>query len=156
MTGRVTAIATMSGEVVQILRNHTASLILGLAPVRKLAANIVSEISLGYSHSPLNAPHAHHPPLPGKRAPIRSGEPMVGAGDTPRFALFAAADGGVPADLLKRYSDLLEPTLRAPYSPEGLWLVRPDGYVALAGRQGDWTAVAAYLDGIASDSRGVV
>jgi 2-polyprenyl-6-methoxyphenol hydroxylase-like FAD-dependent oxidoreductase len=156
VTGRVTAMATITGDVAQFLRNHTASLILGLAPVRKLAANIVSEISIGYSHSPLNAPHAHHAPLPGKRAPIRSGEPMVGAGDTPRFALFAAADAGVPADLLKRYSGLLEPAVRAPYSPAGLWLVRPDGYVALAGRQGDWTAVAAYLDGIASDSRGVV
>ena len=76
---------------------------------------------------------------------------MVGAGDTPRFALCAAQDADMPTDLLKRYSGLLEPELRAPYHPDGLWLVRPDGYVALGARRGDWKAVATYLDGIVPD-----
>ena len=151
VTGRVTSLATMTGDVAQFLRNHTASLLLGLAPVRSFAANIVSELSIGYPHSPLNAPQAHHDPRPGRRAPIRAGEPMVGAGDTPRFALCAVQDADMPTDLLKRYSGLLEPELRAPYHPDGLWLVRPDGYVALGARRGDWKAVATYLDGIVPD-----
>jgi hypothetical protein len=129
------------------LRNHTASLVLGLAPVRKFAAENASEISIGYAHSPLNAPQNYRDPVPGKRAPIRASEPPVGAGDTPRFALFAESDR-IPRDLLKRYEPVLEPTPREPFHSGGMWLVRPDGYTALAAKAGDWNAVTAYLDGI--------
>jgi 2-polyprenyl-6-methoxyphenol hydroxylase-like FAD-dependent oxidoreductase len=153
-TGRVTSLITMTGEVTQFLRNHTAALILGLAPVQKFAATTASEISIGYPHSPLNAPRGYREPLPGVRAPIRASEPPVGAGDTPRFALFASADK-MPSGLLERYPQLLEPSLRAPYHPNGLWLVRPDGYVALAARGGDWSALTDYLDTIASKTRRV-
>jgi hypothetical protein len=69
----------------------------------------------------------------------------VGAGDKPHFALFAEA-GGMPSDLLERRNDLLEPVLREPYHSGGLWLIRPDGYVALAAKGGDWNAVTSYLD----------
>jgi 2-polyprenyl-6-methoxyphenol hydroxylase-like FAD-dependent oxidoreductase len=150
VTGRMTSMMTATGEVVQFLRNHTASLILGLAPVRKLAAGVASEISIGYPHSPLNALQRHEDPLPGQRAPIRTDESPVGAGDTPRFVLFAESDG-MPQDLLKRYELVLEPALREPYHSGCMWLVRPDGYTALAAKAGDWTAVTAYLDRVAGD-----
>ncbi len=149
VTGRITSLVTWTGDVAQFLRNHTAALILGLPPVRKFAVDIAAEISIGYPHSPLNAPHPYRNPLPGERAPIRAAEPPVGAGDSPRFAICAAAVG-MPADLLERYTNLLEPALREPYHPAGLWLIRPDGYVALAAKTGDWDAVAAYLDGLSS------
>ena len=32
----------------------------------------------------------------------------------------------------------------------GAVLVRPDGYVGLVAKAGDWAAVAAYLDGLAA------
>ena len=50
-----------------------------------------SEVAVAYSDSPLNARSAnvHRGPEPGKRAPIREGEPDVGSGNTPRFALLA-------------------------------------------------------------------
>ena len=63
----------------------------------------------------------------------------MGAGDTPRFVLFAEADG-MPQDLLKNYEDLLEPAVREPYHSGGLWLVA---------KAGDWNAVTAYLDRVA-------
>src|SRR6266404_1968743 len=49
-----------------------------------------SEVAVAYSDSPLNARSAnvHRGPEPGKRAPIREGEPDVGSGNTPRFGLF--------------------------------------------------------------------
>ncbi len=147
VTGRATTLATTKSEVAQFLRNHTASLILGLSPVRKAAAEVLSEISIGYPHSPLSGGQKHHKPLPGSRAPIRPDEPPIGAGDTPRFAL-CGSDEGMPADLLKRHGELLEPFLRVPYDAGGLWLVRPDGYVALAAPAGDWNAVSEYLDSI--------
>jgi 2-polyprenyl-6-methoxyphenol hydroxylase-like FAD-dependent oxidoreductase len=144
ITGRATTMATLSGEVTQSIRNHIASLVLGLAPVRKLAANVASEIAIGYPHSSLNGPNGHADPTPGHRAPIRANEPPVGSGKSPRFVLFGESDG-MPSDLLQRYANVVEPKLRGPYHSGGLWLIRPDGYVALAVKSGDWDAVETYL-----------
>jgi 2-polyprenyl-6-methoxyphenol hydroxylase-like FAD-dependent oxidoreductase len=145
VTGRATTMSTLTGEVAQFFRNHTAALVLGLSPVRKLAAGLVSEISVGYGDSPLNAGGHHGHPSPGERAPIRSDETPVGAGNVPRFALFADP-AGMPADLLPHYAGILEPALRKPFDATGLWLVRPDGYVALSTKAGDWDAVSTYLN----------
>jgi 2-polyprenyl-6-methoxyphenol hydroxylase-like FAD-dependent oxidoreductase len=146
-TGRATEAALLRGGVKQSIRNHVASLVLGFAPVTHTMANLLSEISIGYSDSPLNA-HTQHPRdgvKPGKRALIRENEPPVGSGDAPRFALFAESNN-LPSALLLKYSALLEATPRAPLSPDSLSLVRPDGYVALATKSGDWNAVDAYLN----------
>jgi 2-polyprenyl-6-methoxyphenol hydroxylase-like FAD-dependent oxidoreductase len=147
ITGRATSVATLTGDMPQLIRNHVASLVLGIAPVRKLAANVVSEISIGYPHSSLNGANGYAEPNPGQRAPIRASEPPIGAGDTPRFVLFGESDG-MPADLLQRYATLVEPKLREPCRSGGLWLVRPDGYVALAVKSGGWDVVETYLSRI--------
>ncbi|WP_353065093.1 FAD-dependent monooxygenase [Tunturibacter psychrotolerans] len=146
-TGRATEAALLRGGVKQSIRNHVASLVLGFAPVTHTMANLLSEISIGYSDSPLNAhtQHPRHGVKPGKRALIRENEPPVGFGDAPRFALFAESNN-LPSALLLKYSALLEATPRAPLSPDSLSLVRPDGYVALATKSGDWNAVDAYLN----------
>jgi 2-polyprenyl-6-methoxyphenol hydroxylase-like FAD-dependent oxidoreductase len=145
-TGRTTAIAVMKGEARQTIRNHVASLVFGMAPVRHAMANMLSEVSVGYPDSPLNqsCDFEHCGPAPGKRAPIRDGEPPVGEGSTPRFALFAAENGAL-ASVAREFADILEPTLRTPYDGTGLWLVRPDGYVALRAKSGDAQAVKEYL-----------
>jgi 2-polyprenyl-6-methoxyphenol hydroxylase-like FAD-dependent oxidoreductase len=151
VTGRVTSMATLTGKVMQSLRNHAAALVLGLPLVRKFAADAASEISIGYPHSPLSAPGGHRDPSPGHRAPIRATEPPVGAGNRPLFALFAEPDG-MPSNFPGRYVNLLEPTLREPYHPGGMWLIRPDGYTALSAKAGEWKAVTAYLDRIVRSS----
>jgi hypothetical protein len=56
----------------------------------------------------------------------------AGSGITPPFALFAPRSDGATA-LASRFSVLLEPELRSPFSPLELTLVRPDGYVACSG-----------------------
>jgi hypothetical protein len=66
----------------------------------------------------------------------------VGSGDTPRFALFAHADPACAA-LIARYRHLLEPEPRPPFGDDGIWLVRPDGYVAAASNE--WDEVSAYF-----------
>jgi 2-polyprenyl-6-methoxyphenol hydroxylase-like FAD-dependent oxidoreductase len=146
-TGKATTAAIMQGAVKQYIRNHVASLVLGFAPVAHTMTNLLSEITVGYSDSPLNAQtkHPHDGVKPGKRAPIRPSEPPVGSGDSPRFALFAES-GEVPAGLLQKYSGFLEATPRTPFSPGSLSLVRPDGYVALSTKSGDWNAVETYLN----------
>jgi hypothetical protein len=73
-----------------------------------------------------------------------AGQPPVGAGRLPRFALFAAP-GEATSRLLAEYSDLLEPTPRPPCGDGGAWLVRPDGYVAAVARAGDLSALSSYL-----------
>jgi 2-polyprenyl-6-methoxyphenol hydroxylase-like FAD-dependent oxidoreductase len=148
-TGRTTAVALMKGEAKQTLRNHVASFVFGLSPVRHAMANMLSEVSVGYPASPLNrsCDFEHSGPAPGKRAPIRIGEPPVGGGATPRFALFAT-DNDALASVAEEFADLLEPTLRQPYDGGGLWLVRPDGYVALRAKSGDAQEVRKYLAGL--------
>ena len=76
-SGRATAMALIKGEAKQTIRNHVASLIFGLAPVRHAMANMLSEVSVGYPDSPLNrsCDFEHAGPAPGKRAPIRKDEP---------------------------------------------------------------------------------
>jgi 2-polyprenyl-6-methoxyphenol hydroxylase-like FAD-dependent oxidoreductase len=148
-TGRTTAVAVMKGDAKQNIRNHVASLVFGLTPVRHAMANMLSEVSVGYPDSPLNSScdFEHSGPAPGKRAPIRTGEPPVGAGSTPRFALFAKENDSL-ASVVREFADILEPTLRTPYNASGLWIVRPDGYVALRAKGDDAQAVQKYLNGL--------
>ena len=145
-TGKATAVAVMKGGIKQSIRNHVASLVFGLAPVKRTMANILSEVAVGYPDSPLNAKsvHVHGGPRPGQRAPIRQGEPAVGSGNTPRFVLFAE-DTHRSRSLLSKYPNSIEPSPRKQYAHGGMWIVRPDGYVALAAKHDAWNDVDAYL-----------
>jgi hypothetical protein len=144
--GKTTALAIMRGGVKQAIRNHLASLVFGLAPVRNMAANVVTELSIGYPKSPLNVrgSHVEKNPAPGERAPIRDGERPVGAGDVPKFAMFGEA-GGATQQLLEKYPTLLDSDVRPPFHQGGFWLVRPDGYVTIATRREDWNEVDTFL-----------
>jgi 2-polyprenyl-6-methoxyphenol hydroxylase-like FAD-dependent oxidoreductase len=145
-TGRATTMAVMKGGIKQSIRNHIASLVLGFAPVARTMANALSEMMVGYSDSPLNgqSTHVRGGPEAGKRAPIREGEPPVGSGNTPRFVLFAE-DTPAARSLLAKYPKFIESVPRKPYTDGGTWLVRPDGYVALATKRDDWEDVDRYL-----------
>jgi hypothetical protein len=148
--GRLTMLAVMRSGVMQAVRNHVASLVFGLAPVRETMANKLAELSIGYPESPLThrGHHGHTGPAPGQRAPILDMTDPVGAGGTPRFALFAQADSEGAA-LIARHGDLLEPAVRPPFEEGNIWLVRPDGYVALVARHGAWADVEDYLQRVA-------
>jgi 2-polyprenyl-6-methoxyphenol hydroxylase-like FAD-dependent oxidoreductase len=153
--GRLTAIAIVKNGVLQEMRNHAASLLFGLAPVRKTMANKLGELSIGYPKSPLteSGRHGHGGPAPGQRAPVKDTAHPVGAGSTPRFAVFAAAEPG-GAELLARHRDVLEPQLRAPFAENGIWLVRPDGYVATVAGRGGWEDIDAYLRRVLGGAEG--
>jgi hypothetical protein len=144
--GRLTAIAVMRNHAAQGVRNLIGGFLFGLAPVRQAMADTLSEVSIGYPRSPLNGAHGHGlgGPAPGERLAAVDGQRPVGAGDAPRFALFAAP-GEEAARLLRDHASLLEPTLRAPLADGGLWLVRPDGYVACAVWEADADAIARCL-----------
>jgi 2-polyprenyl-6-methoxyphenol hydroxylase-like FAD-dependent oxidoreductase len=147
--GKITEVALMRGDFKQSIRNHIASFVFGLSPVKKKIADVLTELSIGYPKSPLNGggEYTGAGPKEGERAPIDGDHPRVGAGNTPRFVLYAeGSDGG--SRLIAKHSDLLEPNLREPFHEDGLWLVRPDGYVALATRPNRWDEIARYLDAL--------
>ena len=144
--GHLTMLATIRSGVLQTMRNHVASLVFGWSPVRRAMATKLSELSIGYPHSPLTVPgkQGHAGPAPGERVPVLDEVNLVGAGTTPRFVLFAKGDKEGAA-LLQRHGAVLEPEFRKPFGEDAIWLVRPDGYVALVAKAGDWAAVEGYL-----------
>jgi 2-polyprenyl-6-methoxyphenol hydroxylase-like FAD-dependent oxidoreductase len=148
---RLTAIAVARNPLVQALRNTVAKLVLGLSPVRHGVADKLAEVSIGYPHSPLNGPHAHflHGAAPGERVAPRSGELPIGAGHLPRFVLFATDAEGAAA-VATRFPALLDPQARPPLAEDGIWLVRPDGYVAMTASADGWSIVEEYLTGLAA------
>jgi 2-polyprenyl-6-methoxyphenol hydroxylase-like FAD-dependent oxidoreductase len=143
---RLSAAANMRNQPVQTIRNLLGGSLLGLTPVRQAVADSLAEISLGYARSPLNGPdeRAFPGPGPGDRMPPVAGKIPVGAGNVPRFALFADPIPEINR-LLQEHADLLEPELRAPLSPRCIWLVRPDGYVAAVSLDLDVKIIADYL-----------
>jgi hypothetical protein len=139
-TGLLTKMGLLKGEIKQSLRNHIVSVVLGLSFVRNKMEDTLTEVSIGYPHSPLSI-------RGGERAPIRADEPPVGAGSKPLFALFAEAGEGA-AQLITHYPNLVEPAVRKPFHEGVLWLVRPDGYIGLAATHDRWDEAAVYLDKI--------
>ncbi len=151
--GRLTAISVLKNPVVQVTRNAFGSVLFGLAPARRAIADTLTEVSIGYEHSPLNGSEdrSFPGPGPGERMPPREGETPYGAGGTPRFAL--CADPGVEVnELLETYPDLLEPTLRPPIGRRCIWLVRPDGYVAAVALDPDANIIANYLESLSQNA----
>lgn len=144
--GRAATVAVVHNPTVQFARNLLGNVFFGLAPARKAVAETLSEVSLGYQHSPLNAneDHAFPGPGPGDRVPPQPDQTPLGSGDSPRFALFAASSPAVEA-LRVEFAGLLEPALRLPLSPRCIWLARPDGYVAAAAIEQDIQQIEDYL-----------
>jgi 2-polyprenyl-6-methoxyphenol hydroxylase-like FAD-dependent oxidoreductase len=147
--GRMTELAILKNHAGQMLRNFMGNFLLGLAPVRRALANNFTELAIRYPHSPLNGPSAAGSlagPAPGQRLPPRLDNSTASAlAPSPRFQLFAAS-GADTGRLMQDYSDLLDPVLRAPLADGGMWLVRPDGYVAAVARDGGGAAFSNYLD----------
>jgi 2-polyprenyl-6-methoxyphenol hydroxylase-like FAD-dependent oxidoreductase len=140
----LTVAGTMKNPVAQTLRNTVGHLMLGLAPVQHAMADNMTEISVGYPKSPLNGQALGGGPKPGARIAPVPGQTPIGSGTSPRFALFSASSSATTG-LTERFPTLLDPDLRAPLRKEGLWLARPDGYVACAAEVGDEAAIQRYL-----------
>ena len=145
--GRLTTIATLRNHLAQEIRNVVGHLALGLVPVQRTLADTMSEVSIGYPDSPLNGPALAGGPKPGARVVPAAGQPPVGSGPAPRFALFAPQNAAV-AQLLQQHPNLLDPLVRPPLHAGGMWLVRPDGYVACASPAA--AAIGSYLDRLTS------
>jgi 2-polyprenyl-6-methoxyphenol hydroxylase-like FAD-dependent oxidoreductase len=143
--GRLTTVATLKNPIAQSLRNMVGHMILGLTHVTHAIADTASEVAIGYPHSPLNGPGLHDKPHPGERVAPVAGERPLGSGSLPLLTLFATR-GPATEDLLRRFDGLLDPEVRPPLREGTIWLVRPDGYVAMAAAHDAWDKVGDYLD----------
>jgi 2-polyprenyl-6-methoxyphenol hydroxylase-like FAD-dependent oxidoreductase len=148
--GRLTAVAVTKSHTLQAIRNRVLPFLLGFAPVRHAMIDTMSELAIHYPDSPLNGAGSHGVKGPGvgERAPPVESQMPFGAGNIPRFALCADRSDAVDA-LLARYPALLDEALRAPYAAGGVWLVRPDGYVAAVAHADDTQPLADHLDTLA-------
>jgi 2-polyprenyl-6-methoxyphenol hydroxylase-like FAD-dependent oxidoreductase len=146
-SGRLTSIGMTRNPVLQQLRNLFAHYVLGFPAARQAMASRLSETFFGYPHSPLNSGSAAglNGPAPGDRI---VDEKPFGSGNAPRFALMAR-DASASRVILEKYSSLMEDSVRTPPDAKGIWLVRPDGYVAAVARDGDWETIEAALRRIA-------
>ncbi len=146
--GRLTAVATLKNPVAQGLRNLVGQVMLGLPRVTHAVADTMSEVAIHYPESPLNGPGLHDGPKPGERVAPVAGQRPVGSGGAPLFTLFAACGPETEA-LTRRFGGrLLDPEVRPPFRADGIWLVRPDGYAAMAAAAHGcgWGEVGDYLD----------
>ena len=146
--GRLTAVGTIKNPTLQSIRNLVGHFMFGLTPVQHAFADSMTEVAIGYPDSPLNGPglHGGSGPKPGERVVPVSGQPAVGANAEPLFALFAEQNAAT-ADLVTRFRGLVDPEIRTPFSSGGIWLVRPDGYVACSTHSAE--VIADYLDSLA-------
>jgi 2-polyprenyl-6-methoxyphenol hydroxylase-like FAD-dependent oxidoreductase len=142
---RLTTVGTLSNPVAQTVRNLIGRVMLGLTPVQHEFADTMTEVSIGYPDSPLNGPglRAACGPKPGERVVPVADQASIGSGGAPRFALLAEQTTAT-AGLLTRFAGMLDPNIRPPVSAGGLWLVRPDGYLACS--SSDTEVIARYLD----------
>jgi 2-polyprenyl-6-methoxyphenol hydroxylase-like FAD-dependent oxidoreductase len=144
-TERLTAIGTLSNPIAEELRNIVGRVAFGLAPVQHAFADQLSQVSVGYPESPMNGPrHSSLHPRPGQRMAPLAGGPSFGAGETPRFTLVASPSPAVTS-LLASYPKLLATALGSPPAADGVWLIRPDGYVAATAPGEDLSAISDVL-----------
>jgi hypothetical protein len=148
---KLTAIGTMKNPMAQTVRNFVGHVMLGLSPFQHAFADNMTEVANGYPHSPLNGPSLNGDgPKPGERVIPATGKIPVGSGKSPQFALFTR-ETTATAELIKKFPDLLDSEIR-PFLPGGgIWLVRPDGYVACSAHETD--VIANYLGSLICPSQ---
>ncbi|GCE78972.1 FAD-dependent monooxygenase [Komagataeibacter oboediens] len=131
-SGRVTRIVLLRNPLARLLRALVVRGVSGLPVIRHMVAAHLSEIMVAYPGSPLNMGDAAglRGPRPGQRfAPARGH-----AGAHGPCLTLAATDHDAARALVARHAGLLSPHIRPPPDPRGMWLLRPDGYVAATAR----------------------
>ncbi|MCE2564070.1 FAD-dependent monooxygenase [Komagataeibacter sp. FNDCF1] len=138
-SSRMTRIVLLRNHLAQRVRNFIVRQGSSIPVIRRAIANRLSGILIGYPDSPLNMGSARglYGPKPGQRLILRR---SCGQGDIPRFVL-AARDSAATRAMIVRHSSLLLPQVCPPPDENGIWLVRPDGYVAAVVKSGNWTVI---------------
>jgi 2-polyprenyl-6-methoxyphenol hydroxylase-like FAD-dependent oxidoreductase len=151
--GRMTDVAILRNPIAQTVRNAAAKFVLGLSQVQRHISDSLSEIEIAYPEGPLSvagphAPHGGKLPTAGERwAPVVGDSAPIGSGAVPLFAMAGPED--VIAQLAARFPGLVDAQSRPSPSQDGLWVIRPDGYVGLVAGRDEYVAAEQYLAAIA-------
>jgi 2-polyprenyl-6-methoxyphenol hydroxylase-like FAD-dependent oxidoreductase len=142
-SGALTTVGTLRNPIAQTLRDVVGHLMLGLTTVQHAFADNMTMVTVGYPDSPLNGPSLRGAgPKPGHRLPPIAGQITPGSGTNPQFVLLAEPSAAITA-LIKQFGGLVDATLGTPPRDGGIWLIRPDGYVACT--SSDANAVDDYM-----------
>ncbi|MBE7186083.1 MAG: FAD-dependent monooxygenase [Methylobacterium mesophilicum] len=139
---RLTSVATLKNPIGRTLRNLAGHILLGHAFVTDAIADTMSETGIQYADGPLNGPHARDGLRPGDRVAPIAGIAPAGAGNEPKFALFASNAAAVDG-LTDEFDDLVDAGIRPGLEADVISLVRPDGYLACSAT--DASTIATYL-----------
>ena len=142
---RMTDAAVMRNPIAQGLRNAIVTFAFGFPQLGHRAANMLSELDIGYPESPLTVTGAHHAQgtKAGERWPARLPADIAKA----RFTAIGPAD--VAAALAAKFPQLVLAAAANDSAAKDLILVRPDGYVGFAGTAQDREGAEAYLQALA-------
>ena len=144
-TERLTAIGTLRNPIAEELRNIIGRVAFGLGPVQHAFADQMSQVSVGYPESPMNGPRpCLASPCAWSTHGADRGQPAVwrrrrAALHPSGFAL-ACCDGSLGV-----LSQAPERRAWVAAGAGGVWLIRPDGYVAAAAAAGNLTAILDVL-----------
>ena len=149
--GRMTRVAIMRNPIGQMVRNFAAHIVLGMSEMQHRMSDTLSELDIAYPHSPLSVT-GHHAPSKaragGRWPPMELSSEVAEPGAPPRFTILADAVTG--AQLAGHFPALARAVQGSGAAADGLWIIRPDGYVGLAARSDDMAAATAYLEAIAA------
>ncbi|MGH7550875.1 MAG: FAD-dependent monooxygenase [Gemmatimonadota bacterium] len=158
-TDRIFTLATKEGRAAQLLRTRLvpllAPLLFRFSPLRRFLFRTVSQIGVNYRDSSLSAgaagevrggdrlPWVEIAPGNDNFAPLASLEWQVhGYGEPSRGVAEACAELGLPLHLFAWDPEMRRAGLRR----EALYLIRPDGHVALADPHSDPARLRHYFD----------
>ncbi|MCE2576548.1 FAD-dependent monooxygenase [Komagataeibacter sp. FNDCR2] len=146
-SGRMTRIVLLRSRLARLLRGFIVRGIFSIPMIRRAAANRLSGVRIEYPDSPLNTGSARglRGPRPGQRFTTAC---TMSTSNLPRFTLVARDDEQARA-MIARHSSLLKPELCQP-AGNGIWLVRPDGYVMARAHDGNWPVIETALAGMAA------
>ena len=142
---RLTDVALLRNPLAQAVRNGVVHFVLGLSQVRRKAERQLGELDIAYAKSPLSVSVVPPPeglPDAGERLTL----PVPGLGTRALFTVLGNA--GEPAALAAEYPHLVDADTGDDPPGEGLWIVRPDGYVGLVAAPGDLPSAQDYLEAV--------
>ncbi|KDE21237.1 monooxygenase [Acetobacter aceti 1023] len=141
---RMTRVVLLKSYLAQRIRNYLVKQIFSIPKVRRAIANRFSGIMIRYPDSPLNTGSNQklRGPQPGQRLILKQ---SIKGGSLPRF-IIASKDHAAARAIIARYPSLLMSEVYQPPDTNGIWLIRPDGYVAVTAQSGNWAIITAFLN----------
>lgn len=143
----MTKVVLLKNRQLQRVRNFIVKSIFSIPMARHKIANRLAGVTINYPDSPLNAGSTcgRCGPRPGQRLIVKYD---FQDSHVPHFSLMARDDVKAQ-NMILRYPYLLKSEIYSPPHKNGIWLVRPDGYVAATARDGEWTVIEEFLSNIA-------